>query len=132
MQDKKIFLLLKCKIYESIIKMRILIKEILKDMINSTGDAVMDYHTLPVTIGLSKTKQVTYGLMLLSIVPPVLLYFTYAIDAVLYYFIMAILLIGVSGILLAQAKITKQFRFVEMLYKAIIILGIISITIVNY
>jgi len=86
----------------------------------------------PVTIGLSKTKQVTYGLMLLSIAPPVLLYFTYAIDAVLYYFIMAILLIGVSGILLAQAKTTKQFRFVEMLYKAIIILGIISITIVNY
>lgn len=44
-----------------------LIREIIKDLADVKGDLLLKSQTLPIRIGISKTKQIVYGLMLIAI-----------------------------------------------------------------
>lgn len=107
-----------------------LIREMLKDLVSMKGDEVMDYQSAPILYGVPKTKKILYALMLLSIVPPILLYFTYAIDLVIIFFTVGTVTVFISAFLLHKATEESHFERINTLYKAIIFVGVLSIMLV--
>lgn len=107
-----------------------LIREIIKDIIAQKADIVLGYKSIPVQFGLVRTKRLLYTLMLLSIAPPVLLYFTYNVDVIVIYFLLSSVLILISAVWLNRATETEDFVRVFNIYKTIILIGIFSIMLV--
>jgi uncharacterized membrane protein YiaA len=68
--------------------------------------------------------------MVLTPIPPVLLYLTYAIDKVAIYFAAAIIMVMMSAVLVYRAKEQADFKVINTLYKIILALGILSIPLV--
>ncbi|MDR9487874.1 geranylgeranylglycerol-phosphate geranylgeranyltransferase [Salibacter sp.] len=106
------------------------IREIIKDILGEKGDIIYGYHTVPIDFGIKKTKRLLYTAMVLTPIPPVLLYLTYAIDKVAIYFAAAIIMVMMSAVLVYRAKEQADFKVINTLYKIILALGILSIPLV--
>ncbi len=116
--------------YVAYIAIIALIREMLKDLVSMKGDEVMNYQSAPILYGVRKTKKILYTLMLLSVVPPILLYFTYAIDLVIIFFTVGTVTVFISAFLLHKATLESHFERINTLYKAIIFVGVLSIMLV--
>ena len=116
--------------YVAFIAVIVLIREILKDLVSQKGDEVMGYTSVPILLGESTTKQILFLLMALTAVPPILLYFYYAIDYVVIYFIFSVIAVAYSVFLLAKAHSEDDFERINNIYKGIILFGIMSIVLV--
>jgi 4-hydroxybenzoate polyprenyltransferase len=110
-----------------------LLREIIKDIQDIDGDFNAKMKTLPITIGIERTKKVIYSI---SIIP---LYFMirFCIDDLKYWvftqvycsvFILLPLLI--FYIKLKQAKNTKNFKFLSKLLKGILVFGLLLLLII--
>ena len=100
-------------------------REIVKDLEAMKGDVIFGYHTIPVAVGVKKTKLFLYLLMLLSFIPPIVLY--WKLNHVMIYFVISIVLIVVSGVKLINASTFKHYHLINTIYKFILLLGIGSI-----
>lgn len=116
--------------YVSYIAIIVLIREIIKDLVSQKGDEIMGYQSAPILYGERATKKLLYLIMMASLVPPLLLYFTYAIDLVVIYFILASITVLISGLMLNKAQESADYERINTVYKGIILVGILSITLV--
>lgn len=116
--------------YVSFIALVELIREIIKDVVAEKGDVIYGYRSVPVDFGLEKTKRLLYTLLVLTPLPPVLLYYTYDINNVIYYFILSGLLFMYAIFLIYRADKKEAFIKINNLFKLIIGLGILSIALV--
>ena len=107
-----------------------LIREVVKDVIALKADAVLGYKSVPIQYGMVRTKRLLYTLMVLSIIPPILLYMTYDVNVIIVYFLLSAVLMMVSASWLNRAEQTSDYARIFNIYKAIILLGIISIVLV--
>ncbi len=116
--------------YVSYMALIVFIREVVKDVLAERGDVIYGYHTLPIDLGRKITKRILYVLMLLSPLPPILLYIAHPLNNVVYYFGGAQLLIVVSAFWVYKARNKSDYQRINTLYKIILFVGILSIALV--
>jgi 4-hydroxybenzoate polyprenyltransferase len=104
-----------------------LTREVIKDLEAVKGDVIFGYNTLPVVIGEKKTKYFLHLLMLVSLLPPVVLFYKLNNPFMMIYFMASTLTIIYAAIKLPSANSFKAYHTINTLYKLIILSGIGSI-----
>ncbi len=117
-------------LYVAFIVIAELIREIVKDLEAIKGDILYGYDTVPVAIGIPRTKLLLYGLSSLAILPVLGVYLLMGWDNVMYFLVFALLLLGVVVLLLSQAQEKKDYVAVNNVIKTIIVLGVLSIVLI--
>lgn len=111
-----------------------LLREIVKDIEDTDGDYNQGMNTLPIIIGKSRTGKIVFGL---SFIP--LFFILYYINKYLFElrFVTIYLLLFVVGPLIFftvkmwTATIKKEFHFLSILLKWILLFGILSIVVIS-
>jgi len=116
--------------YVGFMSLVVLTREILKDIIAEKGDVIYGYHTLPVDLGRRRTKWILTGFILLTFIPPVLLYYTYKIGYVKWYFVFSYLVLFLAIYLVWNAKNRSHYQRLNAIYKFLILSGILSLVLV--
>ena len=112
-----------------------LIREIVKDMEDMDGDYQSGINTLPIAIGVQKTKIIVGVLTVLSI--GILAYYVnsnlFELDYVVYYAM--ILIVGpliYFGVKLLNATTKKEFHHLSLVLKIILFFGILSVAVIVF
>lgn len=112
-----------------------LIREIVKDMEDMDGDYQSGINSLPIAIGIKKTKIIVGVLTVLSI--GVLAYYVnsnlFELDYVVYYAM--ILIVGpliYCGVKLLNASAKKEFHHLSLVLKMILFFGILSVAVIVF
>ncbi len=107
-------------------------REIIKDLENIKGDFTLDYRTIPVVYGEKSSK---YLLSIVSLFTVVIIYillsgFDTGMMFYYYYFSIAVLLFFI--ILLWKYDSKKYYNFLHNLLKFLIVLGVLSIVLIDF
>lgn len=112
-----------------------LIREIVKDMEDMDGDYQSGINTLPIAIGVQKTKIIVGVLTVISI--GILAYYVnsnlFELDYVVYYAM--IVIVGpliYFGVKLLNAAMKKEFHHLSLVLKIILFFGILSVAVIVY
>ena len=112
-----------------------LIREIVKDMEDMDGDYQSGINSLPVAIGVQKTKIIVGVLTVISI--GILAYYVnsnlFELDYVVYYAM--ILIVGpliYFGVKLLNASTKKEFHHLSLVLKIILFFGILSVAVIVF
>ena len=112
-----------------------LIREIVKDMEDMDGDYQSGINTLPITIGVQKTKIIVGVLTVISI--GILAYYVnsnlFELDYVVYYAM--ILIVGpliYFGVKLLNAATKKEYHHLSLVLKIILFFGILSVAVIVF
>ena len=112
-----------------------LIREIVKDMEDMDGDYQSGINTLPIAIGVQKTKIIVGVLTVLSI--GILAYYVnsnlFELDYVVYYAM--ILIVGpliYFGVKLLNATTKKEYHHLSLVLKIILFFGILSVAVIVF
>ena len=114
-------------VYAAFIVLITLIREVVKDLEGVKGDLVFGYQTFPVVYGMRKTKALLFGLMGLTVMPFALLYFMVPLQMLLWYFVFCALMLLLAALRIAKATKPRHFERVNMLFKLLILSGVLSI-----
>lgn len=117
-------------LYVTFIVITELIREMVKDLEAIKGDILYGYPTVPVALGIKKTKQLLYLLMFGAIIPVAGVYWVQGWSPVMFFFLFALGLLMIGAIMLYLAKEKKDFSAVNNLLKAIMVMGVLSIGLV--
>ena len=104
-----------------------LTREIVKKMTSIKGDLVVGEKSIPILIGIKKSKYIIFFLMLSSQLAILFLLPKVINQLFSYYFILAFVIILYCIFLLYNAKTSKQYKFLNNVYKGLIGLAIFSI-----
>ena len=112
-----------------------LIREIVKDLEDRDGDYQTGMNTLPIAIGIQKTKSIVGVLTLIAVL--LLAYYLktslYELDYTIYYAL--VFIIGplvYFGAKLSIAKEKKEFHHLSMVLKGVLFFGILSVAVIVY
>jgi 4-hydroxybenzoate polyprenyltransferase len=112
-----------------------LIREIVKDMEDMDGDYQSGINSLPIAIGVQKTKIIVGVLTVISI--GILAYYVnsnlFELDYVVYYAM--ILIVGpliYFGVKLLNASTKKEFHHISLVLKIILFFGILSVAVIVF
>ena len=113
-----------------------LVREIIKDIQDVKGDALQEMKTLPITIGIQKTRIIAFIVLLLPTL--YLLYYskTYLFENNLFYGLAYLLAFVIAPMIMClvqiwNAKENNDYKKISMLLKWIIFFGILSIAVVT-
>ncbi len=108
-----------------------LLREAVKDMEDMEGDALGDYHTIPIVYGIEKTKNYLYGLIAVFILGMGLVMWKMhsLMDLVI---LTALIIIPTIFLFISirNAQVQKDFRGTSNLLKIISVLGIVALVII--
>lgn len=109
----------------------LLIKDLIKDLINIAGDFSNNYKTLPVLYGETTTKRIITILYCLTVVPVYFLIelFDVGYMDIYFYIYMIISIFIIKQLWKSQKKL--QYRQLHTLLKIIIVAGVLSIALIN-
>ena len=112
-----------------------LIREIIKDLEDMDGDYQSGINTLPIAIGVQKTKIIVGVLTVIAIA--ILAYYVnsnlFELDYVVYYAL--ILIVGpliYFGVKLLNAETKKEFHHLSLILKIILFFGILSVAVIVF
>ena len=110
----------------------IYIREIIKDLENIKGDFTLDYRTIPVVYGEKSSKYLLsiVSLFTLAIIYILLSGFDTGMMFYYYYFSIAVLLFFI--IILWKYDSKKYYNFLHNLLKFLIVLGVLSIVLIDF
>lgn len=105
----------------------ILIREMIKDLENMTGDIAQDYKTIPVLMGVDFSKKIITGLIVLSLIP---IYFLVDVFEVAYmetyfYFSYLVLIFFVAKLWKSESRM--NYVHLHNMLKFVIVSGVFSI-----
>lgn len=109
----------------------LLIRELVKDLENLKGDFANNYQTVPVRFGTDSSKYLITLLVLLTLIPAFALITYYEVGYMQYYFYISSGLLIAFLIFLYQAQIQTDYKKLHILLKLIILLGVLSIVLIN-
>ncbi len=110
-----------------------LIRELVKDLEDMDGDSATGINTLPIAIGINKTK-ILVGILTVTAIALLVYYIKvhlFDLDYVLYYglvFIVGPLIF--LGVKLIQAQDKKEYHFLSTLLKIVLFFGILSVAVI--
>lgn len=108
-----------------------LTREVIKKMIGIKGDLIVGEKSLPIIIGIKKTKYIILALMLLALGCIGFLYKDVVVLPIAYYFGIAVFAIGISIWELKKCRIAKDYERINLIYKLLVVLGVLSIPLVG-
>lgn len=108
-----------------------LTREVIKKMIGLKGDLIVGEKSLPILIGIRKTKYIILLLMLLALGCIAFLYRDVIQLPIAYYFGSAIIAIGLSIWELKKCKQAKDYERINLIYKLLIVFGVLAIPLVG-
>ncbi len=111
--------------------MLVLVRSFIKDLMNFKGDWVLKYRTFPIVFGEKNTKGVISVLMPIFAIPIIRLQ-SYSIHAMKFYFICSIPILLFLIIKIWKANSQKHYVQCNNIVKFLIILGILSIALINF
>lgn len=117
-------------IYATFIVLITLIREVVKDLEAMKGDLVFGYQTFPVAHGIKATKRLLYGLMLLTFLPFLWLYWLLPMQMLLWYFGFCALMLAYALLLIYQSSKPSHFVRVNTILKVLILTGVASIALI--
>ena len=109
----------------------LLIREFVKDLENIKGDFANNYQTVPVRFGAKISKIIIAFLTVLTLLPAYALIWYYQVGYMQYYFYVSSGLLLAFVIFLFEAQTQTDFKKLHILLKLIIILGVLSIILIN-
>ncbi len=109
----------------------ILVRELIKDMENMAGDLAQGYKTLPLLHGTVVSKTLASLLALLSLLPALLLIYTFDVGYMYLYFIASILMLILFILLLWKSRTKKHYVWLHNILKFIIVSGVFSILLID-
>lgn len=113
--------------YVSFILLIIFIREIIKDLEAVKGDVIVGYQTLPVTVGINRTKWIIVAFALLGAIPAALIFYKTNFTGISYYLFLGGIGVLFSLVLLARAQKKKHYVMLNHLYRVLIIGGILGL-----
>ncbi len=113
-------------IYSSFAFFMTLIREIIKDMEDLKGDNTFGCKTLPIILGLRKTKMVIYGILTIFFICVLLLNHFYAGLPIYYFMICLFIPLLILLLRLIRADRMRDFAWLSTFSKVIMLLGILS------
>ena len=107
-------------------------REIIKDLENIKGDFTLDYRTIPVVYGEKSSKYLLsiVSLFTLAIIYILLSGFDTGMMFYYYYFSIAVLILFI--IILWKYDSKKYYNFLHNLLKSLIVLGVLSIVLIDF
>ena len=119
-------------IYAIFLFLVVYMREIIKDLENIKGDFTLNYRTIPVVYGeeLSKYLLSTVSLFIISIVYFLLSRFD--IGMMYYYYYFSITVILLFMVVLWKYNSKKHYNFLHNLLKFLIVLGVLSIVLIDF
>ncbi len=109
----------------------ILAREVIKDMENIAGDMAQNYKTIPILYGTSFSKKCITLLVILTLIPALLLIYTFDVGFMYLYFIASIVLLIFFLGLLWKSSTKKHYVWLHNILKLIIIIGLFSILLID-
>jgi len=109
----------------------ILAREVIKDLENIAGDLAQGYKTIPILFGSGVAKALIAFLIVLTLVPTYLLVYVFDVGYMSVYFIAAGALLIVSLLVLWKSGVKKHYVWLHNILKFIIIVGVISILLID-
>ncbi len=109
----------------------ILAREMIKDLENIPGDVAQNYRTIPIIYGPLVSKIGIGILILLTLIPSLLLIFTFEIGYMDYYFAFCVLLLLAFLALLLKATTKRQYVWLHNILKLIIVSGVFGILLID-
>ncbi|AWG25087.1 geranylgeranylglycerol-phosphate geranylgeranyltransferase [Flavobacterium kingsejongi] len=109
----------------------ILIRELVKDLENLTGDFVSDYRTIPILYGEKTAKKVITTLTLLTVIPVYFLIEVYHVGYMDIYFYASLLMLLFFLFQLRKSNTKSDYIQLHNLLKFIIVAGVFSIVLID-
>lgn len=109
----------------------ILLREIVKDLENISGDLLLGYETIPVKYGIKYTKIILFALTILTVIVTTILLTRFTLGKMYYYFSFSILTLLFFALLIFRSKAKKHFLQLHLLLKALIVIGVFSIVLID-
>ncbi|MGX1023062.1 geranylgeranylglycerol-phosphate geranylgeranyltransferase [Psychroflexus sp. MBR-150] len=109
----------------------ILIREIVKDLENLSGDFALDYKTLPVKYGEKTTKIILSILIGLALISNLLLIKYFDLGYMDYYFYVSLIGFVILFLLIWNSNQKLQFTLIHNLLKLVIVVGVFSILLID-
>lgn len=106
-------------------------RELIKDLENIEGDLLLNYKTIPIVYGEQTSKYMLTILTMLTMLPASMLLFRYQIGKMDYFYYLSIVLLVGFLVLLWQSKSKPQYLLLHNILKFIIVLGAISIPLID-
>jgi 4-hydroxybenzoate polyprenyltransferase len=113
--------------YVSFVLLIIFIREIVKDLEALKGDLIIGYPTLPVRLGVGKTKILISLFTLAGLAPAAAIFYKTNFSGISFY-----LTFGLAGLILAAGLLAfahrqQHYRYINHLYRGLIIGGILGL-----
>lgn len=105
-----------------------LTREIIKKLVGMKGDLVYGDQSIPIILGVPKTKTLIMSIMIISLMPIGILFSEIKDRPVFYYLIFCALMILIALVMLIPAKNKSAFNSINTMYKIILILSVFAIT----
>jgi 4-hydroxybenzoate polyprenyltransferase len=109
----------------------ILSREMIKDMETMPGDMAQNYKTIPILYGTTFSKACITLLVALTLIPGLLLIYTFDVGYMYLYFIASIFLLIFFLGLLWKSSTKKHYVWLHNILKLIIIIGLFSILLID-
>lgn len=109
----------------------ILVREMIKDMESMAGDLAQGYRTLPLIYGTKVSKSLISTLILLTLLPALLLIYSFDVGYMYLYFIGSIFLLILFLFLLWKSTSKKHYVWLHNILKFIIVSGAFSILLID-
>ena len=119
---------LKIFLYIGFLFVLTLTREMVKKLVGMKGDLVYGEKSLPIALGVPKTKALIYLTMLTSLLPIGILFTEIKDRPVFYYLIFSSVLIITAMFFMFFAKDKRGFNLVNIMYKLILTLSVFAIT----
>ena len=133
-----LIILIYYKNFESIIFMYamflfliVYVRELIKDLENIKGDFTLNYKTLPVVYGEKTSKYIITLCILLNVVVIYFLLTYFDTGNMYYYYYFSIFLLTIFVYVLWKFNNKKYYNFLHNLLKFIIVLGVLSIVLID-
>jgi 4-hydroxybenzoate polyprenyltransferase len=109
----------------------ILSREMIKDMETMPGDMAQNYKTIPILYGTTFSKACITLLVALTLIPGLLLIYTFDVGYMYLYFMASIILLIFFLGLLWKSSTKKHYVWLHNILKLIIIIGLFSILLID-
>lgn len=109
----------------------ILARELIKDMENIAGDIAQNYKTIPILYGATFSKTCITILVIFTLIPALLLIYSFDVGYMYLYFIASIFLLIFFLGLLWKSSTKKHYVWLHNILKLVIIIGLFSILLID-
>lgn len=109
----------------------ILVREMVKDLENISGDLAQNYRTIPIIYGERVSKFLIVCLLLLTLLPSWLLVSKFDVGQMNHYFMGCMVLLPVFLVLLLKSKSKFHYVWLHNILKLTIIVGVFSILLID-